>query len=84
MVIHKHAYWADTIFSTMSGPLAKNPLRKWIGVIIRGNYKEASEDIRWEYEKFPYLRPDVELGSDSIYDGSSDEGVKDQENLYDK
>ena len=37
MVIHKHVYGADTIFSTMVGPLENNPLDKWIGVIRRGS-----------------------------------------------
>ena len=50
MVIHKHVYGADTIFSIMSGSLRNNPLVKWLGVIRRGTYQVASEDIRWEYD----------------------------------
>ena len=37
IVQHKHVYGADTIFSTMSGPLVNNPLGEWLGVIIRGS-----------------------------------------------
>ena len=43
MVIHKHVDGSDTIFFTMAGPLAKNPLEKWPGVIRRGTYQAASK-----------------------------------------
>ena len=49
MVLCKHVDGADTIFTTMSEPLVKNPLGKWLGVIRRGSYQAASEDSRWEY-----------------------------------
>ena len=55
VVLHKHVDGADTIFSTMAGPLAKNPLEKWLGVIIIGSYQAASEDIRWVYDPVSYL-----------------------------
>ena len=82
MVLHKHLDGADTIFATMSGPLANNTLEKWIGVIIRGTYQSASEDSMWEYEPVYDLLPDIEPDSDSSNYGSSDEGSKDQENPY--
>ena len=50
MVLHKHVDGEDTIFATMAGPLAKNPLGKWLGVIIIGSYQAASEDIRWVHD----------------------------------
>ena len=34
--IHKHADGEDTRFFTMAGPLVKNNLEKYFGVIIRG------------------------------------------------
>ena len=60
--------------------MAKNLLEKWLGVIRRGNYQAASEDSRWEYEPVSDLCPDIYPNSDSSNDGSSDEGIKDQEN----
>ena len=50
MVLQNNVDGADTRFSTMAGPLAKNPLEKWLGVIIIGSYQAASEDIRWVYD----------------------------------
>ena len=47
MVIHNNIDGKDTIFSTMSGALVKNPLGKLIGVIKRGTYQSDAEDIRW-------------------------------------
>ena len=52
---------------------------KWLEVIIIGTYQSEYEDSRWSYEKVPDLCPDVDLGSDSSYDGSSDELIKDQD-----
>ena len=46
MVLHKHVDGADIRVFTIAGPLAKNPLEKWLGVIRRGNYQAASEDSR--------------------------------------
>ena len=82
MLLHKHVDGADTRFATIAGTLANNPLEKWLGVIIRGAYQAASEDSRWVYEPVSDLWPDKEPGSDSINDGSGDEGIKDQENPY--
>ena len=83
MVIHNHVDGEDTIFSTMLGTLVKNHLGKWLGVIIRGTCQSASEDIRWAYELVSDLCPYIEPNSDSIDDGSSDEGSKYQDNPYD-
>ena len=77
MELHKHADGADTRFYTMIGPLVKNYLEKCLGVIRRGTYKAA-------YEAVSDLWPDLEPISDSIDDSSSDEGIKDQENLDDQ
>ena len=82
MVLHKHVDWLDTRISTMVGPLANNPLDKWIGVIKRGSQQASSEDSRWEYNPVSVVLPDIEPISDSINDGSSYEGGKDQENPY--
>ena len=76
MVFHKYLDWVDTIFSTMTGPLANNNLEKWLGVIKRGTYQASSEDRRWAYEPVYYLLPDIEPDSDYSDDGSSDEGRK--------
>ena len=84
MVLHKHVDGSDTRFSSMAGPLANNPLGKWLGVIRRGTYQSAPEDSRWEYEPVSDLWPDIEPDSNSRDDGSSDEGIKDQENPYDQ
>ena len=40
MVLHKHVDGPDTILATMLGPLAKNPLKKWLGVTEEGNTKK--------------------------------------------
>ena len=84
MVIHKHIYGVDTRFSTMERPLEYNPLEEWLGVIRRGTYQAASEDIRWAYEPVSNFWPDIESDSDSSNGGSSDEGSKYQENLEDQ
>ena len=78
MVLNKHLDWADTIFSTMEGPLANNPLGKWLGLIRRGTYQADSEDSMWAYESVSYLWPYLEPDSESSIDGSSDEKSKDQ------
>ena len=39
MVIHKHVYREESRFSTMSGPLVKDPMGKWLGVTRRGTYQ---------------------------------------------
>ena len=74
MVIHKHIYGVDTRFSTMERPLEYNPLEEWLGVIRRGTYQAASEDIRWAYEPASYLCPYIESDSYSRNNGSIDEG----------
>ena len=84
MVFHKHVDGANIIFSTMAGPLANNPLEKWIGVIVIGTYQAASEDSRWAYEPVSYLWPDIDHDSDPRDDGSSDKGSKDQKNPDDQ
>ena len=61
-----------SIFYTMAGPLANNPLEKWLGVIRRGTYQAASEDSRWAYEPLSDIWPDIYPASDSSNDGSSD------------
>ena len=72
MVLHNHLDGVDAIFSTMVWSLASNTPEKRIeGIIIR-TYHSESEDSRWEYEPVYYLWLDVELGSDSSDDGSSD------------
>ena len=80
MVLHKHVDGADTIFSTMAGTLANNPLGKWLGVIRRGTYQAEYEDSRWAYEPVSDLWLDIDPGSDSSNDRSGDEGSKDQDN----
>ena len=59
VVLHKHVYEADTIFATMTGPLASNLFGKRCGVIRRGTYQEASEYSRWSYEPVYDLCPDI-------------------------
>ena len=81
MVLHTHVDGADTRFSNMAGPLANNPLEKWLGVIRRGTYQEVSEDSWWAYEPVSYLWSDIELDSEYIDDGLTDEGIKYQEKL---
>ena len=65
MVLHKHVYALDTIFSTMAVPLARNPLGQWLAVIRRGTYQEASEDSRWAYDTVSDLWLDIDPDSDS-------------------
>ena len=84
MVLHKHVDWEDTIISTMEGPLANNPLGKWLGMIRRGIYQASSEDSRWSYEPASDFWTNIEPDSDSSYGGSSDEVIKYQDNLEDK
>ena len=64
----------------------KIPLPQWnhgnYPVIPIYAYQEASEYIRCAYEPVSYLCPDVDPNSDSSDDGSSDEEIKYQENLY--
>ena len=84
MVLHKHVDGADHIFATMSGPLVKYPLEKFLGVIRIGTYQAESEDIRCLYEPVSDLWPYIETGSSSSDDGSSDEGIKDQGNSDDQ
>ena len=81
MVNYKHVDGGDTRFSTMAGPLANNPLVKWLGVIRRGTYQSVYEDIRWAYEPLSGFCPYKEPYSDSSDGGSSNEGSKYQENL---
>ena len=76
MVLQKHVDGADTRFSTKAGPLTNNPLVKWLGLIRRCSYQEASEDSRWAYEPLSDLWTEIEPDSDSNDDGSSDEGRK--------
>ena len=65
----------------MPVPLVKNILGKWLRVIRRCSYQAADEDSRWAYELVSDFWPDIEPDSDSSVDGSSDEGIKYQENL---
>ena len=51
-------------------------------MIRRGSYQAEDEEIIWEYEPVYCLWIDIETGGDSSADGSSDEGIKYQENLY--
>ena len=46
VVIHKHVYGMDTIFYTITGPLANNTLGELLVVIKRGTYQAAAEDSR--------------------------------------
>ena len=80
MVLHKNVDGVDTIFVTMSVLLMINHIVKWFVLIIIGSYQASSEYIRWAYEPALYLWPDVETDSDSSYYGSSDEGIKYQDN----
>ena len=84
IVTKKHVDGADNIFATTEEPLANNLLVKCPEVIIRGTYQEASEDSRWEYEPVYDLWQDIEPDSESSDGGSSDEGIKDQDNTYDQ
>ena len=84
MVLHKNVDGADTRFSTIAGPLANNPLSKWLGVIIRGIYQAASEDSRWAYELVSDLWPYIDPSIYSRNDGSIYRGRKDQGNPYNK
>ena len=53
-------------------------------MIRRGTYQAASEDSRRAYEPLSDLWQDVDPDSDSSDDGSSDEGIKYQENPDDQ
>ena len=79
MVLHKHLYKADTIFTTISGKLVNNPLVKCPGGFRRWAYQVAFQDIRWEYESVSDLCSDVDTSSNSRDSGSSDEGINDQD-----
>ena len=79
MVLQNNVDGEETIFATMSVPLVKIPLGKWIEIIRRGAYRAESGDGRWEYEPVSDLCPDLEPNSDYSYYGSSDKGRKDQE-----
>ena len=70
MVIKKHVDQAETIFTTMSGPLVNNPLEKWLGVIRRGSYQAADEYRMWAYEPVSDLWTDIYPESDYIIDWS--------------
>ena len=72
MVIHKHVDRVDTRFATMTVPLVKTPLGKWLGIIRIGTYQSVSEDIRRSYEPVSHLWPGIEPDSDSSDDRSSD------------
>ena len=76
MVLQKYVYGPGTIFYTISVPLLKDTMGKWLGVIRRGTYQAAVGDIRWAYELVSYLWPDVEPDSDSSDDNSGDDGSK--------
>ena len=69
MMLHKHIDGVGTRFATMAGPLVKNILLKWLGVIRRGTYQAASEDSRWAYEPLSDLWPDIDPDGDSGADG---------------
>ena len=79
MVLHKNIDGGNTIFSTMSVPLANNHVVKWLVLIRRGAYQAVSKDSRWAYEPVSYLWPDIDPDSDFSSVGSNDEGIKDQE-----
>ena len=57
--------WGGHQFVNMAGPLANNISGKWLGVIRRGYYQVASEDIRWEYETVSDVWPYIEFDSES-------------------
>ena len=84
MVLHKHVYGKDTKFTTMSVPLEKKYLEKWLGVTRRGSYQAAAKESRWACEPASDFWRDIEPVKDSSVNWSSDEGRKDQENLDDK
>ena len=50
-----------------------------MGVIRRGAYQAASEDIRWAYELVSDMWKDIEPDIKYSDDGLPDEGIKDQE-----
>ena len=81
MVLHKHVDGIDTILATMSGPLVKNHLGKWLGVIRIGSYQAEYEEIIWEYELVSDLCSDIDPASNSIVYGSINEGRKYQEDI---
>ena len=80
MVLHNNVDGADTRFSTMAGPLMKNPLGKWLGVIRRGTYQSEYQDIRWSYKPVSDLWLYVEPDSNSSDDRPSYEVGKYQDN----
>ena len=84
ILLHKHVDGEYTIFSTMTRPLANNPLEKCLGSNRRGTYQSAYEVIRCVYEQVSGLWPDIEPDSDSSDGGSRNEGRKYQENLEDQ
>ena len=49
IVLYKYVDVADTIFATISGPLANNPLGKWLVVIRRGTYQAAYGCLKYWY-----------------------------------
>ena len=53
-------------------------------MIKRGSCQASYEDSRCEYEPVSYLWPYIDPNSDSSFDGSIDEGIKDQENFDDQ
>ena len=81
MVLNRHAYGSDTIFTTMSGPLVNSPLGKCLGVIRRVSYQAPSEYSIWVYEPMYDLWLHIDPDSVSSVDVPSDEGRKYQENL---
>ena len=66
--------------TTIKGPLMNNPLKKLLGVVRRGTYQAASEDIRWAYKPVSNWWPDIKSDSDSSDYGSIDKGKKYQGN----
>ena len=84
MVLQNNVDGEDTIFTTMSVPVVKIPLGKWIGITRRGGYQADSGDSMWAYEPVSDLCPDLEPKSDSSYYGSSGKGSKYQEKPEDQ
>ena len=84
MVLHKYIYGEYTRFATLSGPLMKIPLKKWLEVIKRGTHQEVAEENREGYEPVYGLCQDIEPASESSVDGLSDKESKYQENLDDQ
>ena len=84
MLLHKHVDGADTRLSTMEGLFVNNPLGKWLGVTRRGAYQAAPQDSRCGYHPVSALWPDIDSDINSRNDGSSDEGINEQEKLDDQ